>query len=162
MRCCKLQGQCCRFGDELSRSAPGAAFLAKSGIAIPAAIRANPSAAPAASAEKGLCLFDRPLAGRITRFARNRALGLVGAARARQDPANYIARRSQQVSCRAAAPRLKSGHVAVSAFVAIEFELIPAIGREILMIGGKVDNPHSARMLLVCKSELFLPEEKKK
>jgi hypothetical protein len=96
------------------------------------------------------------------RFAPNRALGLAGAARGRQDPANYIARCSQQVSCRTAAPRLKSGHVAVSAFVAIEFELIAAIGREILMIGRKIDNPHNARMLLVCKSELFLPEEKKR
>jgi len=157
-----LQVQCCRFGVELSRSYPGAAFFAKSGIAIPAPIRANPPAAAVASAEKGLCLFDRPLAGTVMRFAPTRALGLAGAARARQDPANYIARRTQQVSCRTAAPRLKSGHVAVSAFVAIEFELIAAIGREILMIGGKIDNPHNARMLLVCKSELFLPEEKKR
>jgi hypothetical protein len=159
---CKLQVQCCRFGVELSRSSPGAAFLAKSGISIPAAIRANPLAAPAASAEKGLCLFDRPLAGSVMSLAPNRALGLAAAAGAGQNAANYIARCSQQVSRCSTAPRLKSGHVSVSAFVAIEFELISAIGREILMIGGKVDKPHSARMLLVCKSELFLPEEKKK
>ena len=119
---CKLQVQCCRFGVELSRSSPGAAFLAKSGISIPAAIRANPLAAPAASAEKGLCLFDRPLAGSVMSLAPNRALGLAAAAGAGQNAANYIARCSQQVSRCSTAPRLKSGHVSVSAFVAIVFE----------------------------------------
>jgi len=143
-------------------SGSGAALVAKPGIVIPAPIGANPPAAPAALAEKGLCLLDSPLAGCVMRFAPSGALDLAAAACARQDSANYIACCSQQVSRRTTIPRLEPGHVPVTAFVAIEFELIPAIGREILMTGGKIDNPHNARMLLVCKSKLPLPKEKKR
>jgi hypothetical protein len=110
----------------------------------------------------GFRFLDSPFSGNVVSPAPNRALNLAGTAGARQDPSNDIARRSQQISGCTGTARLKSGHVPVSAFVAIEFELIPAIGREVLMIGGEIDNPHSARMLLVCKSKLPLPEEKRR
>jgi hypothetical protein len=101
-----------------------------------------------------LGFLDCSLAGAAASLASNRALHLATIACARQYTADNITSGSQQASRGPGGRRLKSRHIAVPASVAIELVLIPAIGGEILMIGGEIDKTHNTRMLLVCQSML--------
>src|SRR5262245_52534834 len=133
----------------------GAAFPAHSRLPIPAPVGADPLPASAALREVSFGLFDCSLARADVSFASSRALHLGAITGASQYPADNIARGAQQSSSGAAVRWLKAGHIAVAAFVAIEFELISAIGGEILMTGGEIDKAHNTRILLVRESRLL-------
>src|ERR1051325_11831560 len=86
-----------------------------------------------------------------------RALHFVRAVRhaaeyAAEEPAGHARRRAQRADLR----RLERRHIAVLALLAIELELISAIGREVFVVSGKGDRWHgrdrSTHSLLVASA----------
>src|SRR6185436_724110 len=120
---------------------------AEPGLLVPADRLADPLAAARALLEDRRDLADRVLQRRVVRGAADGPLHLVRAVgdvaeEAAEEAAGRARRRAEHAHRR----RLERRHVAVVALLAVELELVPAIGGEIFVIAGEWDGDHGRKV----------------
>ncbi len=124
------------------------ARLAHPRVAVPAHLRAHPVTAPPALVEIRLPLGDGFRERGVMRLPADGALDLVlGVVRLIEDPAEEVTRDPERRFGHAERRRLEAGHVPVPALVAVELELEPAVGRQVLVVLDELDERHEAASL---------------
>jgi hypothetical protein len=124
----------------------GRVLLAQARRVVPADLRADPLAAAGVLVKIHLRRLDRRRKGVVVGLAAHHPLDFIGTLPCpSQHATEGAAGRAQRVRDNPGRERLEAGLVAVAALVALERELKPTVGRNMVVVGSELDECHDGR-----------------